>query len=209
MKKIIALVFAAVLASAAFAENTFHIGVYAPISRFDVDDNDVASIGVGGTLDYTHVFDSGFTFKIGFDVGYVRLSDLVESTFRNDDAINGVDFALGLGIGGSFLHNDRFTLSLLLDAGYRMQLGYVKEEFGIWRDLETLYASFVFYVGPELSFTFRFNDHLGLFISENVLLDLGGSVFRIENDGKELYESDPLRTVGITTTPKIGLAITL
>lgn len=71
------------------------------------------------------------------------------------------------------------------------------------------FKAFVFYAGHELSFTFRFNDHLGLFISENVLLDFGATAFKIENDGKELYKSDALRTVGITTTPKIGLAITL
>ncbi|MBR0032844.1 MAG: hypothetical protein IJP61_11255 [Treponema sp.] len=208
MKKIIAIVFAAVLASAAFAENTFHLGLYAPISKFDIDDNDVASVGVGGTLDYTHVFDNGFTLKVGFDAGFVR-SDIVKTSYRKDEAINGVDFALGVGVGGSFLHNDRFTLSLLCDFGYRMQIGYVKEEYLLWRDLETVSATFVFSVGPELVFTFRFNNHIGLFISENVLLDLGATAFRIENNGKELYKSDALRTVGITTTPKIGLAITL
>lgn len=110
MKKLIALFAAAIISgSALFAENTLHIGAGFPISILSVDIDgsaeDFNQNAYDFTIDYTHVFEKGFTLKGGIDVGYVTTSD-VKSAVKGDD-LGGLDFAVNLGLGGSPLHNEK------------------------------------------------------------------------------------------------------
>ena len=222
MKKIIALVAASVLASATvFAENTFHIGAYFPISPLTASDceydNDIKTSGFGGGFDFTHVADGGFTFKVGLDVGHVSTSD-VKSVIEQKD-LGGVDVALGFGFGGSFIHNERMTLSLTGDFGFRMQ--YLSETDTIdlhyaSGDVDTSVLSFLFYIGPEISYTFRFNDHVGLFANFGIFYNVGLANNDVSISGSysgDKYNfgdaGDTYFAKGFTFQPKIGVAFTL
>ncbi|MBR4600054.1 MAG: hypothetical protein IKO39_08400 [Treponema sp.] len=106
MKRLLALVASAMLTTFAFAENTVHLGAFFPIHpatlKSDGVSKDLSSTGVGGTVDFTHVCDSGFTFK--FDLGLARAStkDLW------DESVSGVNFLGDAGFGWSFIHNVGF-----------------------------------------------------------------------------------------------------
>ena len=123
--------------------------------------------------------------------------------------MKGVDIECGMGFGGSFIHNEKMTLSLTGNVGFRVQSFVSKEEYsyhGYTVDVETDYLSFLFYIGPEISYTFRFNEHIGLFASAGVFFDAGASAYKVDIDGYD--DSTGLGTVGITFQPKVGLAVT-
>ena len=224
MKKLIALVAAAVLsASAVFAENTFHIGAYFPISPLTVSDEDdvdydFSSMSFGGGFDFTHVADGGFTFKVGMGLAYAS-SDDVEG-WASGDALGGFDFDLGFGLGGSFIHNERMTLSLTGNFGLRVQDLYETESYDFKVaevDVDTDFFSLLFYIGPEISYTFRFNDHIGLFANFGIFYNFGISDYSVdaEINGKSLEDFTGKKygkdffTTGFNFQPKIGLAVTL
>ena len=68
--------------------------------------------------------------------------------------MSGIDFDVGIGLGASFIHNEKMTLSLLGDLGCRIHS--MSED-----DVDM--TSVLFYVGPEIAYTFRFNERIGLF----------------------------------------------
>lgn len=214
MKKIIALVAATVLsATAVFAENTLHIGLGIPISPFtlsnDGDDVDFSQTGFDFAFDYTHVSESGFAFKVGFDGG----AAICSSDFKDaeGDDLVGVDFAFGLGFGGSPIHNEKMTLSILGDLGFRFQdfdMGTEKE--GNYRIEDWSLAQFIFYVGPEVAYTFRFNNHIGLFANLGIFYNVGASLYFYSSQSKEepSWLDDTFTVKGLTIQPKLGLAVT-
>lgn len=225
MKKLVALAAAAVISSAAvFAENTFHFGLYFPISSFtvqsldddDIDDLGIVTKGVGGSVDFTHVADSGFVFKVGMGLAAAFTDDI--KTYEGDD-FSGIDFEMGLGLGGSFIHNERMTLSLTGNFGYRIQSfsdsGSVKVS-GMKIEYDTSWTSVLFYIGPELSFTYRFNEHFGLFASIGVFGDIGLTINDYELKAKDGNYTDDIAdrddwyfATGSDFRPKIGVSITL
>ncbi|MCH5291573.1 MAG: hypothetical protein J1D88_07475 [Treponema sp.] len=227
MKKIIALVAAAALsATVAFAEKTIHIGVQFPFSDLnisgfavpvEIDGNtivadgaggDFSSSGAGGSFGYTYVADSGFTSKFGVGLAGISTSDIRTISGKN---LAGVDFDLGLGLGGSFIHNERMTLSLTGDFGFQLKFlsGTESQEDG-WgsHDIDTEILSAMFYIGPELSYTFRFGEHVGMFVSLGYFYNIGSSTCSAGTDDiVDIKASKAFTTSGFSFHPKFGLSI--
>lgn len=232
MKKILALVAAALSTAAVFAENTLHIGVGFPISPLKADNQDYdwvstqdfSETGVDFAFDYTHVADSGFAFKVGFDVGYVSSSDMktykVDAStfsFKEEDDAAGLDLAFGVGFGGSPIHDEKMTLSIFGTFGFRYQLFDILSASFSGNSLDVTWSNYLFYIGPEVAYTFRFNEHVGLFADFGIFYNIGAGGYAYEYSGsgsisesiKETYHLDDLWLVsGFTFQPKIGLAIT-
>lgn len=189
--------------SALFAENTLHIGAGFPISILSVDIDgsaeDFNQNAYDFTIDYTHVFEKGFTLKGGIDVGYVTTSD-VKSAVKGDD-LGGLDFAVNLGLGGSPLHNEKMTLSILGTLGLRVQNFSAMEDNGV-EDISTELNTVLFYIGPEVNYTFRFNKHIGMFADFGLFYNMGKSEYSVEDN------SDDYDTSGPTFLPKIGVSVT-
>ena len=226
MKKIIALVAAAAFyATAAFAEKTIHIGVLFPFSDLNISGfaapsidssgntiaaygagGDFSSSGAGGSLGYTYVADGGFTFKLGVGLAGISTSDIRTISGKN---LTGVDFDLGLGLGGSFIHNERMTLSLTGDFGFQLKFlsGTESQEDG-WgsHDIDTEILSAMFYIGPELSYTFRFGEHVGMFVSLGYFYNIGSSTYQYDARDPSSSEDD-FTTSGFSFHPKFGLSI--
>ena len=216
MKKLLALVAMTVISvSALFAENTFHIGAYIPISPWtlDVDGHsvDYSNNGFGGFFDYTHVADGGFVWKVNTGYASVSSSDI--------DDLTGGEFDLGFGFGGSPIHDSKMTLSITGNFGLRVQTlscseSYTHREYDYYyskyvtktETLDTDFFDFMFYIGPEISFTYRFHEHVGVFANMGIFYSTGW--YDIDAD----YRSDDSSSgsvSGFTFEPKFGIAFTL
>ncbi len=207
MKKLIALAAATLLSAAVFAENTFHVGAYIPINSWTIEDgdneDDFKSGGFGGFFDFTHVADSGFSVKVNLGVGYAHGKDDLED-------FKGVDFDLGVGLGGSPIHNEKMTLSIFGDLGFRIDsLGYTESVSvsGYTADIEFDLFNFNFYIGPEIAYTFRFNDHVGIFANFGILYNVGACTLGYDAEG--ITDDESYFLSGFTFQPKFGVAFTL
>ncbi len=99
--------------------------------------------------------------------------------------------------------------------GYRIQsfsdsgsvgTGYAKIEY------DDSWVSVLFYIGPELSFTYRFNEHFGLFASVGVFANIGLTIndYKVEdNYGDEISGDKWYFATGGNFLPKIGVSVTL
>lgn len=222
MKKFIALVGAALLSAVVFAENTMHFGAYFPLASFKASPEDedytvdLGESGVGGSFDYTHVADGGFTFKVGVGLAHVSTSDVVSAI--NGDDLGGVDFDTVFGWGGSFIHDERMTLSFTGNLGFRIQSLSASEDVKVSgvtvaRGYETDFFSILCYIGPEISYTYRFNDHLGAFANFGIFYNIGYSYYStsdVEYNGTTLYygDDDTIITKGFIFQPKLGISVT-
>ena len=223
MKKIIALVAAAALsATAAFAEKTIHIGVQFPFSDLsasgfadpaEIDGNtivadgvggDFSTSGAGGSFGYTYVADSGFTSKFRVGLAGISTSDIKTISGKN---LAGLELDLGLGFGGSFIHNERMTLSLTGDLGLRMRYFSWTDSYEISGDdydVDMEILSPVFFIGPELSYTFRFGEHVGMFVSLGYFYNIG--MFACQYNQRDASD---FTVSGFSFQPKFGLSISL
>ena len=198
MKKILALVAASLLSLSSFAENTFHVGAFFPVTILDIDGESVVAETAGAAFDFTHVADCGFTFKAGAGYGF-GLSDIEDA---KGDNLTWFDLDFSAGFGGSFIHDEKMTLSLLGDIGLRIQGG------GESADGNSVdYIPVMFYFGPEVSFTYRFTPHVGLFANLGVFYAIGSTSAEITSAGETF--SDDLSTSGFIVQPKLGVAFTL
>lgn len=193
MKKLllIAVVFALSL-TAVFAENTFNVGTYFPLSSLTANEQEFTTRGFGAFVDYTHIAEKGFTFKL--NAGIARAME--EGLSRN---IKGLDLDGTCGFGYSPLHNDKMFLSIYLDAGARLQA--FSEEYSK-TDLITVFMP-MFYTGPEVSYTFRFNEHVGICANLGIFYSVG--TCEVER-GREVFEEI---FSGFTFQPKVGITFTL
>ena len=203
MKKILALVAASLLSLSSFAENTFHVGVFFPVTILDIDGESVVAETAGAAFDFTHVADCGFTFKAGAGCGF-GLSDIEDT---KGDNLTWFDLDFSAGFGGSFIHDEKMTLSLLGDIGLRIQ-GGGEESSDDWTGHNGVdYIPVMFYFGPEVSFTYRFTPHVGLFANLGVFYAIGSTSAEITSAGETV--SDDLSTSGFIVQPKLGVAFTL
>lgn len=198
MKKILALVAASLLSFSSFAENTFHVGAFFPVTILDIDGESVVAETAGAAFDFTHVADCGFTFKAGAGFGF-GLSDIEDA--KGDD-LTWFDLDFSAGFGGSFIHDEKMTLSLLGDIGLRIQGGGESAD-GNGVD----YIPVMFYFGPEVSFTYRFTPHVGLFANLGVFYAIGSTSVELKTASETV--SDDLSTSGFIVQPKFGVAFTL
>ena len=215
MKTIIASVAAVALSvSAVFAENTLHIGMYVPISNLTAAEGSAstafATTGFGGSLDYTHVAGSGFTFKIGLGVAGANSYNL--TTPIEGKNLTGPDFDLGFGFGGSVIHDEKMTLSLTGNLGFRVQMLSGSDRYKVFNaktsTIDTEMESFLFYIGPEISYTFRFNRHIGLFANFGIFYNTGESSYLTIGAPSSIDVDFTYTTLGFNFQPKFGLAVT-
>ena len=218
MKRLLALVASAMLTTFAFAENTVHLGAFFPIHpatlKSDGVSKDLSSTGVGGTVDFTHVCDSGFTFK--FDLGLARAStkDLW------DESVSGVNLLGDVGFGWSFIHNEKMTLTLTGNIGLSVCSYNLKEEYyttsytgsKVLAERERkLNPITEFYFGPEVAFTYRFNKHFGAFADVGFFYAIGSAKLKNKAEalGTKLYDtSASLDISGLLIVPKVGVSFT-
>ncbi|MBB5219075.1 hypothetical protein DYE49_11410 [Treponema rectale] len=206
MKKIISMVAAALISvTAAFAENTFHLGAYFPIYSFEVDDTDISSTIYGASFDYIHVAESGYTWKIGLECGKASTSDL-KSVVKGED-LTGFDFEMEVGFGASFIHNEKMTLSLTGNLGFRVEV--LSAEESIPGDtISTTYGETILFGGPQISFTYRFNPHVGLFADLGLFYNSGAVVADIDSDNGSITGNNDEKVSGYSCVPKLGVAFT-
>ena len=216
MKRLLALVATAMLSTFAFAENTVHLGAFFPIHpatlKSDGVSKDLSSTGVGGTVDFTHVCDSGFTFK--FDLGLARAStkDLW------DESVSGVNFLGDAGFGWSFIHNEKMTLTLTGNIGlsicsYKLEEKYTTTSYSstVVADRERKLTPIEFYFGPEVAFTYRFNKHFGAFADVGFFYATGSAKLKNKAEalGTKMYDtSASLDISGLLIVPKVGVSFT-
>ena len=216
MKRLLALVASAMLTTFAFAENTVHLGAFFPIHpatlKSDGVSKDLSSTGVGGTVDFTHVCDSGFTFK--FDLGLARAStkDLW------DESVSGVNLLGDVGFGWSFIHNEKMTLTLTGNIGlsicsYKLEEKYTTTSYSstVVADRERKLTPIEFYFGPEIAFTYRFNKHFGAFADVGFFYATGSAKLKNKAEalGTKLYDtSASLDISGLLFVPKAGMSFT-
>lgn len=195
MKKLLTLVAAAVFSvSAVFAESAFHIGAAIPVDALSVNDHSFTVTGFDFTADFTHIADAGFTWKIGFDAGSARAE---MEGFKSYD-LDGGNFAMDAGFGWSFIHNEKMTLSLTGDIGFDIFSASYNS------NLETF--TFLFYIGPEVSFTFKFLSHLGVFANVGLYYATGSTGMRYPT-GSSSNTTDTYDASGIIFKPKFGISI--
>ncbi len=230
MKKLLALVAMTVIsASALFAENTFHIGAYIPISSWSLDNSgyssDYSNNCFGGFFDYTHVADSGFAWKINTGLAVLTSSD--------PEGFEGPEIEFGLGFGGSPIHDSKMTLSVTGSFGLRIHVpactetntygsynyyDYYSRSYKSMSKTETIDTelwAFLFYIGPEINFTYRFHKHIGVFANLGIFYNTGHCTVnnKYKNNYSDYYmdsdSSSDGSIGGFTFEPKFGVAFTL
>lgn len=214
MKKIFAFVFAAAAcAFSAFADNALNIGSYYPVAALSFDDENVTTAGAGVSLDYTHVSDGGFTWKIGSAIAVISTEDI--KTVSGEDEMGGIDFDFGAGFGYAFVNDDFLNVSLFGDIGIRgqsviedAQITVADNRYDVVQEV----TAGLFYIGPEISVTFKFAKHFGLFANIGLFYATGSTDCKVtyELNGREISTmgtSDSYETSGLIFQPKFGVSI--
>ena len=197
MKKVLALVIALLISSsAAFAECVFHIGLAIPSSSLsDSDNNSVNSFGGGFYFDFTRIADAGFTFNVTTSIGPTSISGDYSSS-----SLSATEYSFGAGFGYSFLHDQKKTLSLTGNFGFDFMTGDDSVS-GVKID----YSSVLFYIGPKVSFTYKFLSHFGVFGNVGLYLATGSADTKTSITSKKNDNS----ISGIIFSTNLGIAIPL
>ena len=206
MKKLIILCAVIFLQNAVtFAENTLHLGLYFPITNLNFDEYKISSTPVAGSLDYTHVAEKGFTWKIGLGFGLGETSNIKASDGAN---FPWLDFDLGAGFGYSFVHTEKLTLSLLGDIGLRIQ-GGESEEHSMFSLSSTKISimPILYYIGPEVSLTYRLTKNFGLFANCGIFYVAGTTRETCKENGQTSMDKS-FSTTGFIVQPKFGISLT-
>lgn len=203
MKKIISLIAATVLSvTAVIAEGNEHnlgIGITFPISSLKIGDDVDESLsqkGMGFDVTYLFIHDSGITAKADCTLA------LVSSSVSGEDPDNGLNWTIDLGIGYTFLRNEKFSLSALGMIGYN----YSEAGFG---DSESAKISFTMKTidfGADVIGKYKFTNHLGAFANLGFRYSIDkGSSYEYSDYNNSLKFSDDAKTSGFRFVPTLGL----
>lgn len=199
MKKLIALTTALLLSvSSMFAsEKAFHIGGAVPAGSLSDEDDSSSLSGFDFYADFTRIANGGFTFNLTLAAGTSTLS-------YNDADLDLTNCFLGGGFGYSFIHDEKKTLSLTGDLGFLIMSGD-KNLYPIKID----YSAVMFYIGPRISFTYKFLKHLGIFANAGLYYASGSWSATIESTvlGSSYSRSDDGSISGVIFRPDFGIAI--
>lgn len=230
-KKFLVLAAASVLLSSAFAENSLHFGLdvpytveYNPSGCFadfirDYDDipikstdelGNISSIGAGFDFAFVHASRiSGYTYKFGID--YAGLTSYIPLI---DQTMEGFQFTLSAGFGYTLFIRENFLVQITGNFGIKITSLYnsflmeARNSFSHEiNDYDIIFNYVNFFLGPEVSVSYRFNNHVGIYGSLYFGYMKSNCDFSIENvtTGNELeagFDSNQL-----TLQPKIGLEI--
>lgn len=185
------------------SSSTFHVGGAAPLASLsDNSRNDFSSSGFDFYADFTRILENGFTFYVNATAGVVTASASADGL---SDDIDMTDFSFGAGLGYSFIHDEKKNLSLTGEAGIEMLSGN-KNIYTIGTQLSKLDVSTtVFYIGPKISFTYKFASHFGIFANAGLYFATGSNKFEV----KDLNLSSEKSISGVLFRPEFGVAIPL
>ena len=209
MKKLLVAFVAALLASSVFA-GEFHLGAYFPVTRLDVDfddgKEDFDASGFGIKFDYTHITDSNFTWKVGTAIGYTRSSDIIDGEKKG-----GLDYGVGGGLGWTFINTPNMTLSLTGNIGSHMLYFSASDseyESGVKISYDANFTSYLLYIGPEVSFTYRFTDKLGAYAGLGLYYSFGTTSvdYKVSGGGISYSDNDSYWTDGFIYMPSLGVS---
>ncbi|MBR6142677.1 MAG: autotransporter domain-containing protein [Treponema sp.] len=209
MKKLLVALAAALLSASVFA-GEFHLGTYFPVTKLDVDvDDDIGNgdfdaSGFGIKFDYTYVADSNFTWKVGTAIGYTRSGDIID---KADEKAGGLDYDVGTGLGWTFINAPKMTLSLTGNLGLHMLYVDASEDIeGI--TIEEDVFSMLFYIGPEVTFAYRFTDSFGLYAGLGIYYSFGSTDIDISTkvSGYKNSSNDSYWTDGFIYMPSLGVS---
>ena len=209
MKKLLVAFVAALLASSVFA-GEFHLGTYFPVTKLDVDfddgKEDFDASGFGIKFDYTHITDSNFTWKVGTAIGYTRSSDIIDGEKKG-----GLDYDVGGGLGWTFINTPNMTLSLTGNIGSHMLYFSASDseyESGVKISYDAKFTSYLLYIGPEVSFTYRFTDKLGAYAGLGLYYSFGTTSvdYKVSGGGISYSDNDSYTTTGFIYMPSLGVS---
>ncbi|MBP5575952.1 MAG: hypothetical protein J6X67_04215 [Treponema sp.] len=209
MKKLL-VAFAVALLSASVFAGEFHLGTYFPMTKLDVDfddDNeDFDASGFGIKFDYTHITDSNFTWKVGTAIGYTRSSDIIDGEKKG-----GLDYDVGGGLGWTFINTPNMTLSLTGNIGSHMLYFSASDseyESGVKISYDAKFTSYLLYIGPEVSFTYRFTDKLGAYAGLGLYYSFGTTSvdYKVSGGGISYSDDDSYTTTGFIYMPSLGVS---
>ncbi|MBR4374915.1 MAG: hypothetical protein IKP49_11200 [Treponema sp.] len=208
------LILAANFVSEASAENMFHIGGCVPFSHARTRDSNLYRInisesGVGFSFDFTHVADCGFTIAPWITAGLIRAkSDWIPSLA--DTYMTGFENSMGIGLGGSPIHNEKRTLTVLGKLGFRSQDCDIEKDIRTSKEIHATLITFCFSIGTEIIYTQRFTEHIGMFFSTEFYLGAGEIRYEVTDAENQTYRRKSSGGgVQSTFQPRIGLAVTL
>lgn len=209
MKKLL-VAFAVALLSASVFAGEFHLGTYFPMTKLDVDfddgNEDFDASGFGIKFDYTHITDSNFTWKVGTAIGYTRSSDIIDGEKKG-----GLDYDVGGGLGWTFINTPNMTLSLTGNIGSHMLYFSASDseyESGVKISYDANFTSYLLYIGPEVSFTYRFTDKLGAYAGLGLYYSFGTTSvdYKVSGGGISYSDNDSYTTTGFIYMPSLGVS---
>ena len=211
MKKLLFVLASALLSASVFA-GEFHLGTYFPVTKLDVDvdddadDGDFDASGFGIKFDYTHITDSNFTWKVGTAIGYTKSSDIID-----DEKKGGLDYDVGAGFGWTFINDPKMTLSLTGNIGTHMLYLSVTDseyESGIKISYDAKSVSYLFYIGPEVTFSYRFTDKFGAYAGLGIYYSFGSTSldYKVSGGGISYSDNDSYWTDGFIYMPSLGVS---
>ncbi|HBB13891.1 MAG TPA: hypothetical protein DCZ76_06385 [Treponema sp.] len=209
MKKLLLALVAALLSASVFA-GEFHLGTYFPVTKLDVDfddgKEDFDASGFGIKFDYTHITDSNFTWKVGTAIGYTRSSDIIDGEKKG-----GLDYDVGGGLGWTFINTPNMTLSLTGNIGSHMLYFSASDseyESGVKISYDAKFTSYLLYIGPEVSFTYRFTDKLGAYAGLGLYYSFGTTSvdYKVSGGGISYSDNDSYTTTGFIYMPSLGVS---
>lgn len=209
MKKLLLVLASALLSASVFA-GEFHLGTYFPVTKLDVDfddgKEDFDASGFGIKFDYTHITDSNFTWKVGTAIGYTRSSDIIDGEKKG-----GLDYDVGGGLGWTFINTPNMTLSLTGNIGSHMLYFSASDseyESGVKISYDAKFTSYLLYIGPEVSFTYRFTDKLGAYAGLGIYYSFGSTDVDISRkvSGYKISSNDSYWTDGFIYMPSLGVS---
>ena len=209
MKKLLLVLASALLSASVFA-GEFHLGTYFPVTKLDVDfddgKEDFDASGFGIKFDYTHITDSNFTWKVGTAIGYTRSSDIIDGEKKG-----GLDYDVGGGLGWTCINTPNMTLSLTGNIGSHMLYFSASDseyESGVKISYDAKFTSYLLYIGPEVSFTYRFTDKLGAYAGLGLYYSFGTTSvdYKVSGGGISYSDNDSYTTTGFIYMPSLGVS---
>ena len=145
---------------------------------------------------------------MGTAIGYTRSGDIVD---KADEKAGGLDYDVGTGLGLTFINEPKVTLSLTGNIGSHMLYFSASDseyESGVKISSDAKFTSYLLYIGPEVSFTYRFTDKLGAYAGLGLYYSFGTTSvdYKVSGGGISYSDNDSYTTTGFIYMPSLGVS---